>query len=544
MKPDRPAIRPRSAGRRMAAKLRIRIAVIAVVAVAAAATALWSGRVTISARPAAAAGPAAAARPTASSVAGPAAGAPSPEAAPMAAAMTDVLLSQGMTASASSTQNPAYLQAANAVDGDPGTRWASGWSDPQWLEVDLGAMDTIHKVLLDWEAAYARAFRIQVSANGRTWRTIYATTTGTGGAQALNVAGHGQYVRVYGTARATRYGYSLWEFQVYGTPGPMPTPSMSGMPSPMPVPPFNPNLGPGESITVSPAVRGIAPDPHFTPPSYVTHHEFQTDCAVTRMAQYDPIVYPKMAASAHMHTFMGATTTNPRSTTASLSAAATSCVIPQDHSGYWFPTLYNGTHVVTPTGPQVIYYKSGVTDYRTVRPFPKGLRFVVGNDMATQAQFRASPGAVEGWECGNSYNNWNFPKYCPPGSQLNVRYQAPSCWDGVHLDTPDHASHMAYPIHVGNSIVCPPSHPVAVPMLEFKMAFPVSGDLSHLHLASGPGYTWHYDFFNAWDPTVLSAMIRHCINRGLQCDTHGYDLYLPRFGSVLGPNYQLLPGNG
>jgi beta-glucosidase len=47
--------------------------------------------------------------------------------------------------------------------------------------------------------------------------TIYSTTTGTGGTQTLSVTGSGRYVRMYGTTRATGYGYSLWEFQVYGT---------------------------------------------------------------------------------------------------------------------------------------------------------------------------------------------------------------------------------------------------------------------------------------------------------------------------------------
>ena len=41
----------------------------------------------------------------------------------------------------------------------------------------------------------------------------------------LAVTGHGRYVRVYGTHRVGGYGYSLWEFQVSGTPG---TPTQDG----------------------------------------------------------------------------------------------------------------------------------------------------------------------------------------------------------------------------------------------------------------------------------------------------------------------------
>ncbi|SIS19164.1 beta-glucosidase [Microbispora rosea] len=129
-----------------------------------------------------------------------------------------VLLSQGKTATASSAEN-AGTPASAAVDGDTGTRWSSTFGDPQWLQVDLGTTATLSQVVLNWEAAYATAFKIQVSDNATTWTDLYSTTTGTGGTQTLNVTGSGRYIRVYGTARATGYGYSLWEFQVYGTTG-------------------------------------------------------------------------------------------------------------------------------------------------------------------------------------------------------------------------------------------------------------------------------------------------------------------------------------
>ena len=71
-----------------------------------------------------------------------------------------------------------------------------------------------------------RSFQIQTSTNDTTWTTIYITTTGTGGTQTINVTGSGRYVRMNGTVRATGYGYSLWEFQVYtGTGGPTASPT-------------------------------------------------------------------------------------------------------------------------------------------------------------------------------------------------------------------------------------------------------------------------------------------------------------------------------
>ncbi len=117
---------------------------------------------------------------------------------------------------ASSVQSTA-LPAAAATDGNTGTRWSSAFSDPQWLEVDLGSTKSICQVVLDWETAYATAFQIQTSADGSTWTTIFSTTTGTGGTQTLNITGSGRYIRMLGTTRATQFGYSLWEFEVFGS---------------------------------------------------------------------------------------------------------------------------------------------------------------------------------------------------------------------------------------------------------------------------------------------------------------------------------------
>ena len=135
--------------------------------------------------------------------------------APAPAGAAPSLISQGKPATASSSENTA-TSASAAVDGNTGTRWSSAFSDPQWLQVDLGSRATITQVTLNWEAAYARAFQIQVSDNASTWTNVYSTTTGAGGVQTLAVTGAGRYVRMNGTTRATAYGYSLFEFQVTG----------------------------------------------------------------------------------------------------------------------------------------------------------------------------------------------------------------------------------------------------------------------------------------------------------------------------------------
>ncbi|WP_234325152.1 discoidin domain-containing protein [Streptomyces sp. NRRL WC-3626] len=136
--------------------------------------------------------------------------------APAAAAETP--LSQGRTATASTAEN-AGTPASGAVDGDTGTRWSSATSDDQWLQVDLGATASVTRVVLNWEAAYGKDYKIQFSGNGSGWTDARTVTGSDGGVDTVEVSGQARYVRMQGLDRATEWGYSLWEFQVFGTTG-------------------------------------------------------------------------------------------------------------------------------------------------------------------------------------------------------------------------------------------------------------------------------------------------------------------------------------
>src|ERR1035437_5203796 len=155
----------------------------------------------------------------------------------------DPLISQGKTVTCSSVEG-AGTPCAAAVDGNTGTRWGSQFSDPQWIQIDLGATATLTQVILNWEAAAGKGFQIQTSANATNWTNIYTTTTGTGGIQTLTIAGSGRYVRMYGTVRTTGYGYSLWEFQVFGTFGTPPTPAPTPTATPTAIPTATPTATP------------------------------------------------------------------------------------------------------------------------------------------------------------------------------------------------------------------------------------------------------------------------------------------------------------
>ncbi len=132
-------------------------------------------------------------------------------------------LSKGKATTASSVE-AAGNEPGKATDGTSTTRWSSTFSDPQWITVDLGQSYAINKVVLNWEAAFGKDYEIRVSDNNQTWKSIYSSNNaGKGGTETLAVSGSGRYVQMYGKARGTVYGYSLWEFEVYGTSTPPPT---------------------------------------------------------------------------------------------------------------------------------------------------------------------------------------------------------------------------------------------------------------------------------------------------------------------------------
>jgi hypothetical protein len=97
------------------------------------------------------------------------------------------------------------------------TKWTSAASDPQWIMVDLGSPVSINRVILKWDSAYAKSFKIQVATDTATWKDVFSTTKAglrciTDETFAITTA---RYVRMYGTQRGnTAKGYSLFQFMV------------------------------------------------------------------------------------------------------------------------------------------------------------------------------------------------------------------------------------------------------------------------------------------------------------------------------------------
>jgi hypothetical protein len=274
----------------------------------------------------------------------------------------------------------------------------------------------------------------------------------------------------------------------------------------------------GQYITLPTPVQPIRAPGTKIP--FAQYQEMHANCKPVKQAPDDPLVFPGMPGASHAHTFVGNTEPSASSTPESLvKSGASSCQDPKDTASYWFPTLLqNGKPV--PNTTVTFYYKSGVTDYRTVRPFPAGFRELVG-DMKTPdaASFGGN------WDCGRpGGTTQEIPASCPKGNVLIVRYMAPSCWDGIHLDSPDHKSHMAYPVKGA----CPAAHPVAVPMLQAKVAYKLTdGVTTGLAFSSGRSFSFHYDFMNGWNQARLEQLVTHCIDGGRQCNGFGVDEHKP-----------------
>lgn len=267
------------------------------------------------------------------------------------------------------------------------------------------------------------------------------------------------------------------------------------------------------SVVVIAAVGGNGTAFAADDPPFAQYQEAHANCDVNHRLSDDPIVFPGLPGASHNHTFIGNPTTNANSTPQSLVGGATSCQDTLDASGYWFPTLsQNGTPV--PNSIVTVYYKSGVKDYRTVKPFPAGFKLLVGDVKTPDAAHFGG-----NWSC-TGYKGSDWPASCPSGSSLVVRLKAPSCWDGVHLDVPDHKSHMAWPV----SGVCPADHPVPLPMLEIKLPYKLAGtSTAGLAYSSGASYSFHYDFMNGWNAARQAYVVAYCINGGRQCNGYGED---------------------
>lgn len=245
-----------------------------------------------------------------------------------------------------------------------------------------------------------------------------------------------------------------------------------------------------------------------------------TSCNLAKEAQVDPIASPGVIPSEHLHEFVGAKAIDENSTPDSLRAGGTTCLTAGDDSGYWIPAAYeDGAKVGFATTKHALFYyrRKGAPSGVTVRPFPDGLKLVVGNAHATSEA--TNPAIASGnatFKCGpgSGTETPRPPAQCASGVLVMV-FILPNCWNGTDLDSPDHFSHMTYPV----SGRCPATYPVVLPRIQAFWRLNVGTDPISLTLSSGDYYTAHMDFFNAWQPASLQSLVTRCINGFTDCGT-------------------------
>src|SRR5215216_5945326 len=143
----------------------------------------------------------------------------------------DLALNRPATAS-STERGLSQYRPANANDGNSSSRWSSDHVNNQWWQVDLGSIRSINRVELNWEAAYARQYRIRTrTSTSNSWSRAANVTISSPGLKTHTFATrNARYVRIQGDVRATPWGISLWDARVCNI-------SCSGPPSPPPPPP-------------------------------------------------------------------------------------------------------------------------------------------------------------------------------------------------------------------------------------------------------------------------------------------------------------------
>lgn len=300
-----------------------------------------------------------------------------------------------------------------------------------------------------------------------------------------------------------------------------PSPGMAGSPAVWVVPVTD--TGSGRELIRSGAPSGaISSQP-----------KFRTKCDVSTYAVFDPIVYPGQSNVGHLHSFAGNTAVNPNSTSESLASSGNSTCQggTLNRTAYWVPAMFNRRtgKVITQREMNAYYTNPTWAPTTGMQTMPIGLKIIAGNKDAAGTQ----PGVVE-WQCYGTpafTQQTGYIPQCSVGGEVVLVVTFPNCWDGRNLDSPNHASHMAYMPYP--TTVCPASHPVKLPMVIELFHFPIEpGEdtrdwaLSSDHYNTGKtpaeafglgGRSAHADWFFA-GKRLIDIIVPGCLLANKNCE--------------------------
>lgn len=122
----------------------------------------------------------------------------------------------GIVNALASSQERGDLSAQNAIDNNPATRWASEFSDNQWLQLDFGKTVTLSRLQIVWEAAHAAHYQILISDDAQHWQLAKDVAGSQGGTENLQgLQQSARYWRIQGVKRAGPYGYSILDIHAF-----------------------------------------------------------------------------------------------------------------------------------------------------------------------------------------------------------------------------------------------------------------------------------------------------------------------------------------
>lgn len=258
-----------------------------------------------------------------------------------------------------------------------------------------------------------------------------------------------------------------------------------------------------------------------------------TDCRDAGVRRADPIVAPGHPRGSHLHQFVANVATRANSTYNEMISADTSCKLSADTSAYWVPALLDRRGRAVELRSANAYYRASATRAGTIVAFPQDLRIVAG-----APNVRTGTDKVVGWSCDDASPYRARVPNCEqrPGRYVKAHIVFPSCWDGVHLDSPDHRSHMAYP----DGARCPASHPVPVPRLSMHFTWNVENGRGHSlssdeMLGTRRGRSLHSDFWNTWNQEALEDLVEACLDAGKSCKRMTDRNFTERTGQPIEP---------
>jgi Domain of unknown function (DUF1996) len=264
----------------------------------------------------------------------------------------------------------------------------------------------------------------------------------------------------------------------------------------------------------------------FAPAPFKTDDQgaFRTSCDFSHMSADDPIVAPGRPGASHLHVFFGNTLVNANSTAESIRNTGNSTCNggTVNRSGYWVPAMID-TRNGAPVRPSsfLAYYKTGTHGVakQDIRAMPVGLRMVAGDMMASGPTTQTTYTCLD----DQTYQPHKSIPVCNVGAEMNIMLIFPQCWDGINLDSPDHKSHMAYPVATN---ACPSTHPWALPEVTFNTRYRVGPNddprawrlSSDMYDRAKPGgFSSHGDWFNGWQPAIMQTFVDRCLRAGVDC---------------------------